>query len=269
MDVHLGCGVDRISRKPKELLAMKIVTWNCQQAFEKKAERIFSGSPDIAVIQECSKKSAERPPNGYVAQWVGGTASKGLGVFCREDWSLRRLGRPKEDDPKWIVPFRVEGAWSFILIAVWACAVKGNQRESYVGQIHRALRERAAWFKAGPIVMTGDFNSNAIFDKKRRQGNHTSMVDRLKKYGLESAYHSYFKQEHGVEEMPTFHLYRRAERPYHFDYLFLPVEWLEGMKVEVGSHEGWACASDHCPLTVQVSPIRPLNRGDVSSALDR
>lgn len=236
---------------------MKIVTWNCQQAFEKKAELIFSGSPDIAIIQECSKRSSERPPAGYVGRWAGDVTSKGLGVFCKEDWSLRRLGESREDDPKWIVPFRVQGPLNFTLIAVWACAVKGSHSESYVGQIHRAFRERAEWFSSGPIVMAGDFNSNAIFDKKRRQGNHSSMVDQLKKYGLESAYHAYYKQEHGVEEMPTFHLYRRAEKPYHFDYLFLPVEWLEGMKVEVGSHDGWASTSDHCPLTVEIeiSPI--------------
>jgi exodeoxyribonuclease-3 len=234
---------------------MKIVTWNCQQAFERKAGLIFSGSPDIAVIQECSKKSTETPFDGYVGLWVGGLLSKGLGVFCRKDWSLRRLAEPNELDPKWIVPFQVNGPPNFTLIAVWACAVKGNRIESYVGQIHRALKERVEWFNERPVVMAGDFNSNAIFDKSRRDENHSTMVKDLKKYGLESAYHAYNKQEHGVEETPTFHLYRRAEKPFHFDYIFVPVEWQEGIRVEIGSHDGWASESDHCPLTVEVYPV--------------
>ena len=235
---------------------MKIVTWNCQQAFERKAGLIFSGSPDVAVIQECSKRSTETPFHGYAAQWVGSISNKGLGVFCRKDWGLRRLAEPKESDPKWIVPFRVRGPLNFTLIAVWACAIKGSRRESYVGQIHRAIETYPKWFSEGPVVVAGDFNSNAIFDKNRREENHSSMVDELKKSGLESAYHAYFKQEHGVEETPTFHLYRRAERPFHFDYIFVPVEWQEGMRVEIGSHDDWASESDHCPLTVEVLPVQ-------------
>jgi exodeoxyribonuclease-3 len=235
---------------------MKIVTWNCQQAFEKKSGLIFSGSPDIAVIQECSKKSTETPGHGYVGLWVGDIPNRGLGVFFTKRWSVMRLGEQKKSDPKWIVPFQVRGPQNFTLIAVWACAVKGSQRESYVGQIHRALNERAEWFNEGPIVMAGDFNSNAIFDKKRRQDNHSSMVDKLKNYGLESAYHAHSKQEHGVEETPTFHLYRRAEKRFHFDYIFVPVKWQDEMSVEIGSHDDWASESDHCPLTVEVSPAQ-------------
>ncbi len=51
---------------------MKIVTWNCQQAFMRKAGRIFSDLPDIAVIQECSEKSAGMLGfDGYTGQWIG------------------------------------------------------------------------------------------------------------------------------------------------------------------------------------------------------
>ena len=235
---------------------MKIVTWNCGRGFAKKAERIFSGSPDIAVIQECSKKSTEvHGFEGYSGQWVGGVnLNIGMGVFHKSGWNLRPLVKTKESDPKWIVPFEVTGPENFTLIAVWACEVKGNKRESYVGQIHRALREHPGWFENGPIVIAGDFNSNAIFDRGRRGWNHTSMVGELKKFGLASAYHSLNKQEHGSEKEHTFYLNYKLEKPFHLDYIFAPEIWRERMRLEVGSHSDWLSLSDHCPLIMEISP---------------
>src|SRR5437899_2078635 len=186
---------------------MKIVTWNCQQAFARKAVRIFSSSPDIAVIQECSERSAEMlAADGYAGRWIGDNRNKGVAVFCRKGWRLRSMVRVSDGLPRWVVPFAVSGRLNFTLIAVWACAVKGSHRESYVGQIHKALRERPEWFRGGPVVMAGDFNSNAIFDRKRPDGNHSSMVEELRdRYGLISAYHAVHRQRHGEEATPTFH----------------------------------------------------------------
>ena len=123
---------------------MKIVTWNCQGAFARKAQRIFADAPDIAVIQECSKRSAEMAAReGYRARWFGSNTSKGLGVFYRNDWNLRLLAQPEQT---WIVAFKVRGSEKFTLIAVWACAVKGKRLDSYVGQIHRSsLSSRSEW----------------------------------------------------------------------------------------------------------------------------
>jgi exonuclease III len=233
---------------------MKIVTWNCQQAFLRKAGRIFSNAPDIAVIQECSERSAGMTAvDGYAGEWVGDNSNKGMAVFWGREWSLQRHGGSNGEVPKWIVPFEVHGRMDFTLIAVWACAIKGSRRESYVGQIHKALRDHAEWFRRVPVVMAGDFNSNAIFDRKRPDGNHSSMVDELRdKYGLMSVYHWIHKQKHGAEETPTFHLYRRVEKPYHFDYIFVPIAWRRRIRMEIGRHCDWGSESDHCPLTVEV-----------------
>ncbi len=235
---------------------MKIVTWNCQQAFARKAERIFCGAPDIAVIQECSKRSTEGLAfDGYSGLWVGENLNKGIGVFCRAGWRLRALrARKRLDGVRWVVPFEVEGPVSFTLIAVWACAAT-TRRESYVGQIRRAMKESPGWFRRTPMVMAGDFNSSAIFDKNRPEWNHSSMVRELKGRGMVSAYHAHHGEEHGIETMPTFHLYRRAEERYryHFDYIFLPERW-RIRKMDVGRYCDWGSDSDHCPLMVDVSP---------------
>ena len=163
---------------------MKIVTWNCRQGFEGKAGHIFAESPDIAVIQECSRRSAEVPAfDGYCGYWIGDKQSRGMAVFWKRGWKVKPLWEPQELDPRWIVPFRVAGAKRFTLIAVWACAVAGKRRASYVGQIHRSLEEHPEWFSPGPVVMAGDFNSNAIWDKTRRPENHSAMVLFLKGMG--------------------------------------------------------------------------------------
>jgi len=38
---------------------LRIVTWNCGMALARKAPRLLALNPDIAVVQECSKKSVE------------------------------------------------------------------------------------------------------------------------------------------------------------------------------------------------------------------
>ncbi|HEX7157708.1 MAG TPA: endonuclease/exonuclease/phosphatase family protein [Edaphobacter sp.] len=237
---------------------MKIVTWNCCQKFEQKAERIFARSPDIAVIQECSKRSTEMLlfGDGYLAHWRGDNPNKGLGVFYRREWDVRPRQRSdsKSAEAKWIVPFDVHGPESFTLIAVWACAIDGNYHAGYVGQIHKALKHHPEWFSTGPVVMAGDFNSNAVWDRKRGAENHSSMVEALGRHGLVSAYHCSLSQEHGAEQHPTFHLYRHADKPYHLDYIFVPLSWQNRLSVEVGSHADWARLSDHYPLSMTLSP---------------
>jgi exodeoxyribonuclease-3 len=233
---------------------MKIVTWNCQGAFARKAERIFSEAPDIAVIQECSKRAAEMVEyEGYRARWFGRNTSKGLGVFYRGDWKLRLLAK---SDQTWIVPLEVEGSENFTLIAVWACAVQGKRLDSYVGQIHQSLAVHPEWFNSGRVVMTGDFNSNAIWDKNR-SANHSSMVRALAAHGLMSAYHDTYKEEHGFESKPTFYLYRKPDKKYqyHLDYVFVPAAWRSRMIMQVGSYADWSSLSDHCPLTVEVASL--------------
>lgn len=241
---------------------MRLTTWNCARGFDKKKQHFFSQiDPDIAVIQECSKKSiSSLACDGYDAEWVCGNPKIGMALFFKKGWTVRRLENTA-NDIEWVVPFEVTGPENFTpknftLIAVWACEVKGNKRDSYVGQIHRALESpHAAWFKP-PAVMMGDFNSNARFDKKRHDRNHTAMVAELARRGMESAYHSLNEEEHGSEKIPTFYLHKDMalkEKRFHFDYIFIPKDWRSRTAITLGTYPEWRECSDHCPVTVDVS----------------
>jgi exonuclease III len=235
---------------------MKLTTWNCARGFAKKQKVIFSNDgPDIAVIQECSKKSTETVlPDGYSALWVGDNLNIGMGVFYKTDlWSVRRL----EDTThgiQWVVPFEVRGPENFTLIAVWACEVKGSKHESYVGQLKRALESYSKWFGNRPVVVAGDFNSNAIWDKERPKWNHSTMVSALGGHGLSSAYHAATKEEQGREKTPTFHLHKNHEKPFHLDYIFVPDDWQKDRQMTMSIDYQLPPLSDHRPVSLCVSP---------------
>jgi endonuclease/exonuclease/phosphatase family metal-dependent hydrolase len=100
--------------------------------------------------------------------------------------------------------------------------------------------------------MVGDFNSNTIWDKKHRRGNHSSVVERLEEKGILSCYHVHHKQIQGKEKDPTFYLYKHKDKPYHIDYCFAPTEWVNRVKqLEIGDYNEWCNVSDHSPLFVE------------------
>lgn len=235
---------------------MKLTTWNCARGFAKKKDLIFSSSPDIAVIQECSKKSTESLSfDGYDATWFGSNPSMGMGVFYKkETWNLRRL-EASTHDIQWVVPYAVTGPESFTLFAIWACRVKSGRRDSYVGQINRALSEHPEWFDKGQVVLAGDFNSNAQWDKERPDWNHSTMVASLRRFGISSAYHLSSGEEHGEETTPTFHLRKNRNKDFHIDYVFVPDSWQHRLQTELGDCSVWLPHSDHCPLTISLSPF--------------
>src|ERR1035438_10304368 len=108
---------------------MRIVAWNCQMGFDKKVDAFRSLNPDLAVISECSQKSAlALRSHRYETLWFGSNPQKGLAVLCRGGWAIKAIQEPEH---QWIVPIRVgAGPITFTLIAVWACrmgSAKANQ----------------------------------------------------------------------------------------------------------------------------------------------
>lgn len=58
---------------------MKIVTWNCQGAFRRKAAPIAQFRPDLAVIQECEAPVRPAPSNQQANYGLATTVPEGLG----------------------------------------------------------------------------------------------------------------------------------------------------------------------------------------------
>ncbi len=244
---------------------MNLLTWNCQGAFRGKAERIAHLAPDLAVIQECECPAKLRwgkgvtPPTSYV--WHGDNLDKGVGVFS---WTGLNLTIDPCHDPsiRHCVPIvatvddgRVDdGRWTtkeIHLLAVWAMGHR--QKEfSYVGQVYRALNTYWDFIQQHQTVVTGDWNSNAIWDRERQVSNHSAVIKKLAEAGMVSLYHEHFGEAHGKESQMTFWLYRDQSKGYHLDYCAVPRLWLPALKsFSVGSYEEWRTGSDHSPLMME------------------
>lgn len=233
---------------------MKLITWNCQGAFRKKADAILWLQPDILVVQECEHpdklifSSTTQKPNDFL--WFGDNKHKGLGIFSYCDFKFQLFDQynPKI---KIISPIFVSGGQiDFTLFAIWA-----NNRHDpdgqYIEQVWKAVNYYDQLLNSELTILTGDFNSNKIWDKPRRTANHSALVDRLAEKNICSVYHKHFKQEQGKEKHPTFFLQRNKAKPYHIDYCFTSTELYNKVKnIEIGKYDNWISHSDHTPLII-------------------
>ena len=233
---------------------MKIITWNCNMAFRKKAEAILAFEPDILVIPECEciEKLIFKPdvktPSSVL--WFGTNQHKGLGILAYNGLQLTVIKKHKPGI-KTVVPIAVTGGdYDFTLFAVWANNPDDPEGQ-YVEQVWKAVKHYKRLLKRERTILAGDFNSNTIWDKPRREGNHSVVVKYLEKHGIHSAYHLHHLQEQGKEQHPTFYLYRHQDKPYHMDYCFVSADILSCLaSVEIGEHAAWAGYSDHVPVLV-------------------
>jgi endonuclease/exonuclease/phosphatase family metal-dependent hydrolase len=172
-------------------------------------------------------------------------------VICRQDWPLLALPQPEQ---KWIAPFEVGAPAPFTLIAVWACRIGSRNVDNYIGQVYHALMEHPEWFGHLPVILAGDLNSNKIWDAHRKVGNHSAVMKLLDERGLVSAYHEHFGEPQGEESRHTMFFFRRRDKTFHLDYIFIPRGWASRLRTaEVGDCETWLKLSDHCPVVVEVA----------------
>lgn len=234
---------------------MRLITWNCQGAFRKKADFILALQPDILVIQECEhpdklKFNPESPkPNDVY--WYSDGGKKGIGLFSYSNYKFELL---PDFNPefRYILPFRVTGnGRSFTLLAVWAMGNKVNHETRYIGQVWFAINHYKDLLGSSTIII-GDFNSNKIWDYKDRVGTHSDVVKKLADKDIHSVYHKHFDTEQGKEKHPTLYMYRNQEKPYHIDYCFVSADLLDKVKqVEIGTYENWTAHSDHSPINIK------------------
>ena len=233
---------------------MKIIGWNCNMAFRKKISLITALEPDIAVIPECEHPDRLKFPNTtslpHQTLWFGNNLNKGLGIFSFNKINLRLLDC---HNPmlKQIIPIEVTAKRkSFILFAIWAHN-PDDPDGTYIEQVWKAIDHYENFLSDKKTILIGDFNSNTIWDKPRRIGNHSHVVNRLEQKDIHSCYHLHHQQLQGKEIHPTLYMYRHKNKPYHIDYCFASADLVKKIKaVQIGDYDGWSPYSDHMPVIV-------------------
>jgi hypothetical protein len=118
-------------------------------ALVRKAPSLLALRPDIAVVQECSKKSVDDLRiYGFSGLWFGASPNKGIAVFCGKGWKPKAVAEPFG---KWVVPVQIRGAADFNLLAVWACPVGTKRADNYIGEVHRCLAEHRVGLVRHPL----------------------------------------------------------------------------------------------------------------------
>lgn len=231
---------------------MNLITWNCNMAFRKKIPLLLTHKPDILVIPECEHPdklqfTEEILPN--TSLWHGSNPHKGLGVFAYGPYQLHLLEN-HQPNFKNILPIAVTGGcFDFILLAVWANNPE-DKDGPYITQLWKALAYYEELLHQEIIIM-GDFNSNTIWDKPKRVGNHSEVVSVLEQKGIQSVYHTFHQQTQGQEQEATFYLYRHLDKPYHLDYCFASKRFTQQVtSIKVGKPQDWLPYSDHVPLFI-------------------
>lgn len=223
---------------------MRIITWNCNGAFRKKAEFILKCNPDILVVPECEhpdklkfKNEKFKPTDSL---WFGiNQNKKGLGIFSFSDYRITLIS---EYNPnfRWVIPIAVTGGQhDLMLYAIWTNNPDDKDGQ-YIEQVWKAIHFYDVLLTLNTTLFIGDFNSNSIWDRPKRAGNHSSVVKYLEEKNIYSTYHVYHKQQQGKENHPTLYWQKNKNKPYHIDYCFASAELIKGLhSVEVGDFDEW------------------------------
>ncbi len=203
---------------------------------------------DIYIIQECEnpEMSTDEKYKNWSGNflWTGENKKKGLGVFAREDIKIADLNW-NSDGLQFFIACTLNNEIN--LLAVW-CHGARQPTFQYIGQFWKYLQINK--HKLGNAIIAGDFNSNVIWDKRRRNWNHSDVIRELSELNIESIYHRFQNEEQGVESIPTFYLQKKIEKPYHIDYVFASTTFHNSAIVHVGNAADWIALSDHMPVLV-------------------
>ena len=233
---------------------MRIITWNCNMAFRKKADLILTYKPDILIVPECEHPDKLlfpiNTPKPTDILWFGKNKNKGLAIFSYSNFRFTVLDNYNQDF-QMIIPIAVtDGQIDFNLFAIWANNATDKDGQ-YIEQIWKAIHHYSNLLTDTKTILVGDFNSNTKWDRKHRESNHSNVVKLLEEKGIFSTYHLHYKLTQGAEEHPTLYMYRHKNKPYHIDYCFVSKDFLKKVSsVEIGDFDEWIKYSDHVPVVV-------------------
>ena len=246
---------------------MKIVSWNCKaispydkEGFtEKKADYIEKYNADIYVIQECTNYDVEILKNFKShSVWFGDNIDSKYGIGIFSDIFNIQLLKEHNSEYRYIVPYKIfDKNNDFVLFAVWTKDKnKENKKIGYTEQTWNAINfDGYKNIFNGSVMLIGDFNSNNYWDKeyiRKKLPSHNDIINKLKEYKIESAYHKYYNCENGNEKDPTLLWQMDINKKYHIDYCFVSKDF-KIKDVRVGDLSEWEKTkySDHCPLIIE------------------
>jgi exonuclease III len=229
-------------------MTIRIVNWNCNGALRRKTRYLDALGADVLIVQECEDPAQYGGESLNWAgdyQWCGDIRSKGIGIFSRLGQPVRRLDW-HTDPHKLFLPVGIGD--DLEIVGVWTQNSK-PAANAYIMQFWNFLHANRDRLSA-KTLLCGDFNSNTIWDKPLRIGNHSTCVDELAAIGLVSLYHLSRNEQQGAESEPTFYLYRQTARSFHIDFVFAHADRVApgNFSLEVGSPGDWLTASDHMPM---------------------
>ncbi len=222
-------------------------------AFRKKAEFILTEKPDIIIVPESEspeklkfKKGIEIPNNVF---WYGDNLNKGIGVYSYSEFKISLI-EEHNPDFRYVLPLSIRSNdFEFVLLAIWC--QKPEKHDNYGIHTWNAINYYNELLNTEKIMIAGDFNSSAIWDRPRREANHTNIVNHLSDKGIKSTYHFFYKQEQGKEKDATLFMHKKIERPYHIDFCFASEYFIKRLKdVKIGTYEKWMKYSDHKPIII-------------------
>lgn len=231
-------------------------------AFRKKADFILAHKPDILIVPECEHpdklKFQAETPKPIDVLWFGTNQNKGLGIFSYSEYRFEVLEN-HNPELRMIIPIGVTGGYfDFTLFAIWANNPDDLDGQ-YIEQVWKAVHFYDEFLTKNQTILVGDFNSNTIWDKAYREGNHSNVVKILEDKGIHSTYHLFHNQIQGMEKHPTLFMYRHKGKPYHIDYCFASTDLTDKLQsVEIGEFDSWIQHSDHMPVIVTFNVISSL-----------
>ena len=218
-------------------------------AFRKKQKNILNNlNPDVLLVQECEQ------PNKFDEfffphfLWTGDNKNKGLALFSKYKIENHTI----KIDSKWHLSFKIKDTH---FIGIWAMDDKINPENRYIAQVWNTVNHYKSILNE-KIIIFGDFNWNIIWDEKPSyplKEDFQHLIDLFEEYDIVSSYHLKNQEEYGSETNPTLFMYRKENKPYHVDYIFVKNELLKNTwKLKIGNYKDWREYSDHMPLQLEL-----------------
>lgn len=224
---------------------MRLISWNCCDAFDRKFGHLERLNPEIAVVSEVRPSCLRSAGLLEKSIWIGDSGQKGLAIIPYGDW--RVIAEGPNIAEKWFAPVRLSnGVETLQIVGAWL-----DTRIDCVPPTLIALDRLEPFIAAGPTVLAGDFNQSVVLDARRGPGQRfKDVLRRLAGWRLASAWHTHTGEKQGQESTATLYWRWARDKPFHIDFVFYPPEFFDLVSVSLGTYEQYVQAkiSDHVPL---------------------